>query len=220
MDLPKITRLGKNVIMAFDTDQTYYRYISASYADKGEYGLSGGMQIRDGYNHLAFPIVDMSFSEHTLVHELAHACLAHRKLPLWLDEALAMHAEEYVLRDHFHASDVCELADKHRSFWGEEELRQFWSGESFSRPDQGSTLSYSLARILLNLVSDNKRKFWRFVLDANVADSGNASAEKHLGKGLNLIVAQFLGPGRRYPDFREREQSSSDTVSRAHMWEN
>jgi hypothetical protein len=37
----------------------------------------------------------------------------------------------------------------HLQFWGESEIQQFWSGESFHRPDDGQMLSYDLARILV-----------------------------------------------------------------------
>ncbi len=86
-----------------------------------------------------------------------------------------------------------ELAERHWAFWNARRLKFFWNGESFSEQGDSNELSYSLSRIMIDLISDNKRKFRKFVLKADERDNGEAAAKKFLGKGLEEIVSSFLG---------------------------
>ena len=59
--------------------------------------------------------------------------------------------------------------------------------------------SYSLARILLNLIHTELRpkdgNFRRFVLRSDWGDAGAIAAMEHLEIELQDLVATFLGPG-------------------------
>ena len=54
--------------------------------------------------------------------------------------------------------------NKHEKFWGKEEIQQFWSEESFGRPDEGSSLSYELARFTIKSLSHDYNQFREFAL--------------------------------------------------------
>jgi hypothetical protein len=98
---------------------------------------------------------------------------------------------------------------KHRAFWGETEIQEFWSGKSFLRNDDGNMLSYDLARILVSQLSRDWSRFRKFVLNANAADAGAVSAAKHLNLELGVAVSALL------------EQGQADTCAPIpSLWEN
>ena len=56
--------------------------------------MSGGVCLKSGYVHVAMPVLTSGVYQRTLVHEMTHVYLAHRRLPKWLEEAIAMRMEE------------------------------------------------------------------------------------------------------------------------------
>jgi hypothetical protein len=75
------------------------------------------------------------------------------------------------------------MHQKHLEFWGEPEIQEFWSGKSFLRSDEGSMLSYDLARIIVEQMAKDWETFRDFVLAADRADSGSAAAHENLRIG-------------------------------------
>jgi len=73
-----------------------------------------------------------------------------------------------------------------------EHLKQFWSGKSFDRQDEGNKLSYDLARIIVEQLARDWASFKRFVLRSNGADSGAAAARNCLGLDLGDVVLSLL----------------------------
>ena len=68
---------------------------------------------------------------------------------------------------------------KHRCFWNDEAVQQFWSGKSFLRKlTDGAMLSYDLALILVAQLSADWPAFRTFALAANIEDSLSAAARE------------------------------------------
>ena len=135
---------GKHVALVFHDIEQYYDYVGLFYPDEGEYGLSSGMYINEGYGHFAFPAQEMDFVEPIAVHELTHACLAHLPLPLWLNEGLAVLMEEAQTGNRLFLDQ--ELVARHRAFWNSKTIQGFWSGESFFAADEGQEQCCALRR--------------------------------------------------------------------------
>jgi len=192
---------GKHLILRFTDTDDYYAYISHFHAD-GEYAGSGGMFLRDGYCHIAFPQSGSDGEDRrVLAHELTHNLLVSLPLPPWLNEALAM-AFESDLAGGTQGALTPELAAEHRAYWDAATIQEFWLGASFSNVE-GQELAYSLSRVLLNLIHNDIRppheEFRRFVLRADWGDAGAIAAREHLDIALENLVASFLGPGEWAP---------------------
>ena len=144
------------------------------------------------------PTRGVAEAEATVAHELTHACLDHLPIPSWLNEGIT-ETTEHVITQHNPLGAVSEMMDRHQRFWGEEEIQQFWSGDSFLRPDEGCELSYHLARLAVGAVSHDYDTFKEFVLPANYRDGGEAAAQEVFGGSLGGFMEQFLGPGNWAP---------------------
>lgn len=183
---------GHDILIVFEDDESYYKYVSYYYPEAGEFASSSGMYINDGCGHFVTMMADLRAIEPVITHELTHACLSHLPIPAWLNEGLAVNTElrlcpppqEPLNPRHTHA--------RHRMFWGEEEIQQFWSGKSFLRNDEGNELSYDLARILVSQFGTDWENFRRFALAANIADSGTSAAREHLGIDLGTTICALL----------------------------
>lgn len=199
---------GKHVIIRFSEEDDYYAYISHSRPD-GEYAESSGMFLSGGYGHIALP---KSWSEgeeaKVLVHELTHNLLVHLPHPKWLSEALAMAFETEVGGQGVPITR--EIARRHREYWNEKTIQDFWSGVSYSDVE-GQELSYDLASVLLNLIHTELRPspedFRKFVLRADWTDAGAVAVREHLDEELENLVATFLGPGDWKPRQKEWKYS-------------
>ncbi len=183
----------QDVILAFDDDDTYYRYISHYYPE-GEFGGSGGVFLHDGY-HLALNPSGMMNLEGSIVHELTHAYLHHLPLPGWLNEGVAQLMEDAVRGSSRLRLDR-ELAERHRRYWKGHGLQAFWSSEGFDRPDEGQRLSYSLAEMMVrNILQDHRDKFLEFLRKADRADYGESAAQEVFEASLSDYATMFLGEG-------------------------
>ncbi len=225
-------RNGKCAVILFETTDQYYTYISYFYPKKGRFASSGGVFIHKGYGHFALPQGEMSRAESTVAHELTHVCLSRLQIPLWLNEGIAQKCELAVLnkdpimqfRD---IRDLDEMMKRHRRFWGKREIQQFWSGDSFARPDVGNELSYHLAQLAVGALSHDHKMFKRFALSAHYRDGGEAAALEVFGGSLGGLMEQFLGPGDWAPRSIRRPrndqalggfQRSFYCSARAHVW--
>ncbi len=186
---------GKHVVLLFDADEDYYRYIAPFYAE-GEHPTSGGVFLRSGgYAHIALPFVKGEMTR-TLAHEYAHNCLCQLPLPKWLDEALAMRFEDLLVPGRRARLDF-EACQKHDAYWNEVTIQDFWSGKSWSIPDGTSTLSYELARVLMDkiehIVRPSKKQLMSFIREAHRRDAGKQSMQTHFQVQLGELAADFLG---------------------------
>lgn len=210
------------MLLVFSEDDDYYHYLSHFSMD-GEQPASGGVSIRGGYPHIAIPWRDHSDAAYALVHELTHDCLGHLSLPLWLNEGVAVKLQKAVAppqlplgqgeQTSLYAAAINwnppvmwdELAERHFSFWSRENIQAFWAGTSFFEPGDASELSYSLAEVLVNLLTEKATRgdFQAFLDAARQDDAGQTAAWDILGLKLGELAGTFLGQGDWQPQRKE-----------------
>ena len=185
---------GKFVVIVFEDVESYYKYVSYFYGpESGTYGLSSGMYINNGYGHFVFVVDEMFVVEPIVAHEMMHALLAHLPIPLWLNEGLAVNMEASI--SNFVPERINKAAyQQHEKFWTQKKIQEFWSGSSFSRPDEGQKLSYQLAQLMVERFNDSYDAFVQFVNAAHYADSGEKAMLDIFDMSLGDLVAGFLGP--------------------------
>lgn len=187
---------GKDILVIFDDDETYYRYVAHYYPEAGEFAGSGGMYVDQGCGHFVTVKAELHAIEPVITHELTHACLGHLPIPAWLNEGLAVNTERRLCPPPSAAfggrSTPQQMHARHQKFWGADEIQEFWSGKSFLRSDEGNELSYDLARIMVAQFAADWDRFRPFVLAAQLADAGAAAARQHLGLELGDAVQALL----------------------------
>lgn len=176
-----------------------FLYKSYFYPDEGEFILSSGTFLNTGYGHFAFPFMEMFEAEATSAHEMTHACLKHLPIPLWLNEGFAVTMEDKICGSAPLRMENERFAE-HASFWNAETIQEYWSGESFNRTDQGSDLSYELARFCLRALAHEYDVFAVFANTASFEDGGEAAAIKNFGGSLGGVIHQFFGDGDWSPN--------------------
>lgn len=189
----------QDILIVFDDDETYYRYLAHYYPDTGEFAGSAGVFINAGCAHFATVKADLRAIEPVIAHELTHSCLSHLPIPAWLNEGLAVNTEQRLCppppNTFGNRPSPQQMHARHQQFWGAAEIQEFWSGKSFLRADEGNELSYDLARILVSQLATDWARFRPFVLAADGADGGDAAAREHLGVPLaDLAVALLEQP--------------------------
>jgi len=183
---------GQDILIVFEDDEAYYRYVAHYYPEDGEFAASSGMYIQGGCGHFVTVKADLHAIEPIIAHELTHACLSHLPIPAWLNEGLAVNTELRLCPPPQAPENPRQRHDRHRSFWGPEEIQQFWSGKSFLRNDEGNELSYDLARILVSQLSTDWPRFRAFVLAAHLGDGGASAARDHLAIDLGGAACAVL----------------------------
>jgi hypothetical protein len=191
--------LGHCVILVFDTQDEYYEYISHYYKDDGEYSTSGGMFLDYGYGHFAFYEDQIDNIKPVIAHELAHCFVRHLPIPAWLNEGIAVNTETRIVRAPYSVHTPSEIREKHADFWDADKIQEFWSGKSWSRPDEGNMLSYDLAQKMAGLLASDFTKFTQFVNAAKMEDAGSAAALEILGFPVENAVEAILGEGNWLP---------------------
>jgi hypothetical protein len=182
----------KSVLLLVDDEETYYHYVSVYYPEDGEFAFSGGMFINTGCPHFVARRMDLHAMEAVIAHELTHSSLAHLKLPLWLDEGIAVNTEQRLVGVLPKQQTPQQLRAMHLKFWNPETIQQFWAGPSFQRTDDGNLLSYELARILVDHMSRDWSAFAQFLQAADREDAGAAAAHRHLSMNLGEAVCALL----------------------------
>ncbi|MCC9644700.1 hypothetical protein LOC71_20700 [Rhodopirellula sp. JC740] len=186
---------GKHVILLLGDDDAYYDYVTDFYPDEGEFGLSGGMFLSAGYGHFVICPSSAVEYERVIAHELNHALLSHLPLPLWLNEGVTQVIEDIVVDSSYFMVDH-EILQRHRAYWNLQTINSFWSGESFSFPDEGQELSYGLAQVLFrNLMSDFPEVVKDILNNASYVDAGNSAFLQFCNVSIADRAAQFLGNG-------------------------
>ena len=166
--------------------------ISHFYSDDGEYGLSSGIYLNKGYGHFAFPYTNITDVEPVIVHEMTHALVSHLSIPLWLNEGMAVNVENNFTGYSGLRIDN-EMIQAHQGFWGEEEIQEFWNGDSFSRTDEGQRLSYELAQLITNTLAQDYDVFVNFVNKAHFSDGGKQAASEIYEGDLGGLLVNLLG---------------------------
>lgn len=214
---------GKQVLLVLRDSGDYYRYVAVYYPE-GRSGDSGGMQIREGYRHIAVWGIQLGDLERIIAHEMTHASLAHLSMPQWVEEGLAQ------MFEHDMAGRSPLLLDprdarQHKQVWARRGLDDFWSGAGFYQAGKVQKLSYQLAEVLIRLLVEEHRPGWfgwrrarqhrflDFLREADASDAGEAAARKHLGLGLRDVAAWFLGPGDWKPGMKTDETPTTEPQS-------
>jgi|GEM_PF-1421499 hypothetical protein len=174
----------------------YYAYISYFHSE-GTHILSSGVFLRGGYAHIALPYIETGDAQRTLVHELCHNLLCHLRMPLWLNEGIAVAVQNQISGRALVVDR--EIADRQRNHWNETNIQSFWSGKSYRVPGDDSELSCRLGHILVHLLSEGNRDFISFVKNADWRDAGQDAAQSILDKDLGEVLGGFLGPGNWRP---------------------
>jgi len=188
----KAPEWGRDILLVFEDEDTYYRYVSRYYPEHGEFAFSGGMHINFGCSHFATFQAELRAIEPVIAHEMTHGCLGHLTIPAWLNEGLAVNTERRLCPLASQQYTPQHLHWMHQQFWNEDTIQEFWSGKSFLRPDEGNLLSYDLARILVEQFSRDWESFKPFVHQAQLEDAGHKAASNLLGVDLgNTVVALF-----------------------------
>jgi len=182
----------KSILVVFDSEDDYYHYAAAYDGDEGESAFSGGMFIHAGCPHFVTRRDDLARIEPVIAHEMTHAALAHLRLPLWLDEGIAVNTEHRLTGATRGEHTPQQMQRLHQRFWGEAEIQQFWDGSSFRRPDEGNKLSYDLARIIVEQLGKTWEPFAAFVASAQRQDAGAQAARDTLGIDLGAFVCALL----------------------------
>ena len=124
--IAKESELGKVCVLIFDGDERYYEYVSHYYPDNGEFSVSGGMFLQQGYGHFVFVDTEMYMMEPTIAHELTHCLLQHLPLPAWLNEGLAVNTEQRLSPPAGRPLyTLDELQEKHLRFWNASTIQEF-----------------------------------------------------------------------------------------------
>lgn len=189
---------GKHVVMVFETHEQYYSYISYFYPDEGEFAISSGVYLNNGYGHFVFPHHEIAYAEAVATHELCHALLSHLPLPLWLDEGITVNIEGKIIAQRERPMDRW-MVEEHLAFWNEKKIQEFWTGRSFSRPDEGQDLSYHLAHFLVQSLARDFQSFKQFVLQAHFEDGGESAARAVYNNTLGYLIEGVLGEGEWSP---------------------
>lgn len=185
---------GKHVILIIDDLDHYYSYISYFYPDEGEFAFSGGAYLNKGYGHFVFPHQEIQSAERVAAHELCHALLDHLPIPLWLNEGITVNIENMIIGTRSRIMDHV-MIKEHEEFWDKDKIQEFWSGDSFSRPDEGNHLSYHLSQFLVQSLSKDYKLFKEFANKADYADGGESAAHSVYNNSLGYLIEGLLGNG-------------------------
>lgn len=197
--LPNIVRpqREKYVALLFDSQKRYFQYATVCDSDEGEEARSVGMYVPGDVPQFLVAPASLDEQELTVLHELAHAFVAHLPLPHWLNEGFAENAEGLspLHRGLYLSTD---LAEKHRDHWDERSIQHFWDGQSF-RATGTQGISYSLAGMLVDHLARKPRHFDRFMNAATFEDAGESAARATYDRSLGDFVELVLGEGEWAP---------------------
>ena len=186
---------GKEILLLFRDQDDYYRYVAHFYPAEGQFAASSGMHLDDGCSHFAAWEHDLRGLEPVIVHEMVHNLVGHLLMPAWLNEGMAVNAEERLTSAGADYWSLRALEQRHRAFWQPATIQDFWSGQCYSQPGEPSRLAYDLGRILVSALSRDWAAFKRFVATANVDDAGAEAARTVMEVELGEMVRAFVdGP--------------------------
>jgi len=184
---------GKIVVLILSDSDDYFDYIGDWYPEEGEFGGSSGVCLSGPCPHIAVLAGLSATCEAMIAHELNHYFLQHLDLPRWLDEGITQIVEEEIAGLGKPERDR-ELSRKHAIWWNSETIQEFWSGQSFSAPDDRQQMSYDLAmQMASHLLQKFPSTFAEFLTSAKSADAGDAALWEKCRYSLNQCVAEILG---------------------------
>jgi hypothetical protein len=191
-----IFHYGRVLVLRLPEPDHYYRYIAHGDDTEGDAPMSGGVFINKGFPHVVCHSRSLESFCSTVSHEMAHFYTDHLSHPRWVSEGIAMIMEPDGGKSHLPTRTDIDLL---RTYWTEDTIQQFWSGESWARSDKGFGYSYRLAAMLFEIIrtelSPPSEAFRAFIRDAHRDDGGAEAARKNLRADLEELAEVFLGPG-------------------------
>ena len=206
----------REVILIFEEEDDYYTYLAHFY-ESDQMPRTAGVHMRSGYPHVALVFRNEADACHTVAHELTHAALHGLPAPLWVEEGVCETLRRMIGppqvtvgegNSNVYWAAVSgwmppvmwgELSERHHEFWDEKNIQEFWAGVSFGGEQEPQQLSYSLAEVIVHLLSGDHEGFLDFISRAHSDDAGQTAALECLGRNLGDVVAEFLGPGNWRP---------------------
>ena len=182
-------------VVALNSSDNYYSFISHFYPEEGEWGTSGGVYINDGAD--SFPIIALPTNlqwalEQTVAHELTHHSLRGAELPIWVEEGLTQMMEERVTGVSNFRLDR-EMLSRQRDRWLDGDLESYLSGASFSSAeDDTQELAYHLSQLVVRgLLSREPDRFFEFARACRKT-SWNEAALEHIGQTPEELIERAL----------------------------
>lgn len=183
----------KEIILQFDNEDNYYKYISYFYPDEGNFYMSGGTFISGEYPHFVMHGDEFNVLEGTIAHELTHLYLSHLPIPLWLNEGAAQNVTNAIIpKQGYKAEMDLEEIEKHIQYWNNDTIQDYLSGISFSRDDAGAQLSYSLSEFMVNQIAHRCTNLIDYIAHADHKDGGYDAAVKLLEANIGIFAPSFL----------------------------
>ena len=192
---------GKHVIVSLSDRDDFVSYLAYFTAHEGHTMFPGGVYLDHGYGHFVLHYDGLFSALRIVTHELTHVCLAHKPLPTWLNEGIALNMEELVADDAWGSNLRIdrELKGRHSAYWNEETIQPFWNGESFHSPDDASELSYSMAALMTFNIGQSYGKLSELAAVADADDHGASACREVLKVELEDLITGFLGEGNWAP---------------------
>lgn len=183
---------SKSVVIVAPDNDTFLLYLS-DYHGPGKFMMPGGVCLRHGYIHFVLPDHELTLALPVLAHELCHVCVTGIPWPEWVEEGVVQTVEHKVSQRNPYVLDH-DIIRRHQRYWTPEKLEKFWTGESFHSPDEGSQLSYHLARFLVEAAAQHGRgPFLQFLRTAKLEDSGFAALREAIGVSPVELAGNLFG---------------------------
>jgi hypothetical protein len=147
--LPALTvepRAGIWPLIVFSTLEEQMAYEDV-FPGKGARIINGGCWRGHPVGHFALPVLPGDSLDAALGHELVHAVLHHRGVPVWIQEGIAM-GIEYHMGLRGSPLDHPEGWREAVTYWRDKGHAGFWSGKAFGDPES-SRHAYALAQVLM-----------------------------------------------------------------------
>jgi hypothetical protein len=158
----------------------------------GEHIISGGCYRSHPVGHLAIPVSDWDSLDAAFAHELTHAVLSPRGMPVWIQEGIACEVETRLGNRSHPFADRREL-DEAIAWWRAHGSADFWTAAAFHHPDS-SRHAYRLAQIIVG----------RWTRDAEAVaalcalDDGDwRHGDRILGVERERLFSSVVAPTRR-----------------------
>lgn len=186
-------RKGKYPVLLLRTPQDYAKYVEYYATGEKDLKSSIGVCISDVLVHVAVATYT-GVVRSTLVHELTHACLKPIAMPRWLEEGITQRMQRVFAGGDYRS--VFDPPTEHqRSYWLQQGLGRFFSGESFSDKN-ARHFSYRLSELMLQaIIEEEPQGLWQFIQASSCQDGGEAAARSCFGKALGHYATRILGQG-------------------------
>jgi len=171
--------------------ETQLRY-DGQFAGSGAQIISGGTYRSYPIGHLAIPVSDRSAVDAAFAHELVHAILSPRQVPVWIQEGIACEVETRLGSRSDPFSDAHKLNESIR-YWRSHDVTDFWNGTAFGHPDS-ATHTYLLAQIIARRWTRDPRAMAHL---CTLSPEAWTDQDRAIGIDRELLLRSVVDPQRR-----------------------